>query len=58
MPTWKEVAFRYARALVGVMDGIKDHDIQSATGLPQEDCERIANARAAAKALLAELEQD
>jgi hypothetical protein len=42
----------FAKALVDVMDGEADHDIQGITGLPQMDCERIAKARAQADAFL------
>ena len=45
-------AMRFARALVDVMDGMKDHEIQEETGLPQEDCDRIAEARKDALALV------
>jgi len=43
---------RYAQALVDVMDGTKDYEIQADTGLPDEDCKRIADARRDAKAML------
>lgn len=43
---------RYAKALVDYMDGEKDHDIASNTGLSQDDCEEIAAARAEAQALV------
>ena len=28
-------------ALIQLMDGVKEHDLQSNTGLSQEDCDRI-----------------
>jgi 4-diphosphocytidyl-2C-methyl-D-erythritol kinase len=31
-------------ALIQLMDGEMKHDLQSKTGLPQEDCDRIWNA--------------
>jgi hypothetical protein len=31
-------------ALIQLMDGVKEHDLQSNTGLSQEDCDRIWNA--------------
>lgn len=43
---------RYAKALVGYMDGEKDHDIQANTGLPQAECDEIAAVRAEAMALV------
>jgi len=49
---WKARCLRFATALVDVMDGKKDHDIQADTGLPQEDCDRIAKARADAQTLV------
>ncbi len=49
---WKARCLRFATALVDVMDGTKDHDIQAETGLPEEDCERIAKARADAWTLV------
>ena len=45
-------AIRFARALVDIMDGIKDHDIQGETGLPVGECEAIAEARNDALILL------
>ena len=45
-------ALRFADALVQVMDGTQDHDIQGETGLSREDCEKIAAARADAQSLL------
>lgn len=42
---WKARCIRFATALVDVMDGTQDHDIQADTGLPDADCERIAKAR-------------
>ena len=49
---WKARAMRFARALVAVMDGTQDHDIQADTGLPDEDCDKIAEARRDAVSLL------
>ena len=49
---WKARCLRFARALVDVMDGTHDLDIQADTGLPDEDCERIAKARSDARELL------
>lgn len=43
---------RFARALVDVLDGIQDHDLQSMTGLSQIDCDHIARVRAEAAAVL------
>lgn len=37
-----------AWSLAMFMDGTQDHDIQAETGLCDEDCERIASARAKA----------
>ena len=45
-------AFRFAKALSDYMDGEKDHDIQSNTGLPQKDCDVIAAVRAEAMAMV------
>jgi hypothetical protein len=42
--TVKELAW----ALANYMDGVKDHDIQSNTGLDSADCDRIAKAKAMA----------
>jgi hypothetical protein len=39
-------ALDYATALLEVMDGMQDHDIADATGLPLTDCQRIAAVRA------------
>ena len=52
---WKARCIRFAMALVDVMDGTKDHDIQADTGLPKDDCDRIAKARKDAKTLVNEL---
>ncbi|MBK6616337.1 hypothetical protein [Ottowia sp.] len=49
---WEAVAKRFGRALVDVMDGMKDHDIAAQTGLGPEDCQRIDTARSDAKRLL------
>lgn len=49
---WKARCMRFAAALVDVMDGMQDHDIPRETGLPQEDCDKIAKARADASDLL------
>lgn len=43
---------RFAAALDAVMEDIKDNHIQAITGLPQVDCDRIAEARGDAKFLL------
>ncbi len=32
-------------AFVAMMDGVKSHEIQGMTGLPESDCERIAAVR-------------
>lgn len=50
---WEARARRFAQALADVMDGVKDHDISGETGLPAEDCERIADARRDARFILA-----
>lgn len=42
---WETRAMRFAAALLDYMDGDKDHDIQANTGLPDEDCKRIAVVR-------------
>lgn len=49
---WKAMALRFARALTDFMEPTPDHDIQAETGLPDEDCARIATARADAKTAL------
>ena len=49
---WKTRCLRFAAALVDVMDGTQDHEIQADTGLPDADCERIAKARADAMELV------
>ncbi len=49
---WKARAMRFARALFDVMDGIKDHDIQSYTALTDEECDMISDARRDAGELL------
>ena len=49
---WKARCLRFATALDDVMDGMQDHDIQAETGLPDDDCERIAKARADARTLV------
>ena len=49
---WKARCLRFAAALVDIMDGIPDHDIQAETGLPQDDCDNIAKARADARDLV------
>ena len=49
---WKARCLRFAAALVDVMDGTQDHHIGDETGLPEEDCERIAKARADARELV------
>jgi hypothetical protein len=43
MPTYQDLV----NALCDIMDGMQDHDIQSATGLPDEDCDFIADVRRA-----------
>lgn len=50
---WKAIALRFAQALVDFMQPTPDHDIQAETGLPKEDCERIAYAREDAILVLA-----
>ena len=49
---WKARAMRFARALFDVMDGIKDHDIQSYTALTDDECYVISEARRDAGELL------
>ena len=49
---WKARCLRMARALSAVMDRTHDHDIQAATGLPNCQCERIAEARADAEEII------
>lgn len=49
---WEARAMRFAAALDAVMEDIKDNHIQAITGLPQVDCDRIAEARGDAKFLL------
>jgi len=49
---WQARAIRYATALVDYMAGEKDHDIQANTGLLDADCERIAEVRKEAVALV------
>jgi len=49
---WQARCMRFATALVDVMDGTQDHDIQADTGLPDADCERIAKARADAREMV------
>ena len=49
---WKARCLRFATALVDVMDGVQDHHIGDETGLPQDDCARIAKARADARTLV------
>ena len=51
---WEGRAMYFARALVAVMDGMEDHDIQGHTGLSMEDCDSLAKARADALALIQE----
>lgn len=50
---WKARCLRMADALVSFMDGTPDHHIQDETGLPEVECEKIAEARKDAKTLLA-----
>ena len=50
--TWQMKAVQVAEALVDVMNFIEDHDIQAYTGLPQKDCDRIAELRAEARDLV------
>ena len=38
---WKAMAIRFAKSLFDVLDGVQEHDIQSMTGLPDDDCKRI-----------------
>ena len=49
---WKARALRFATALVDFMDGTQDHDIQAETGLPDADCEKIAEARKDAQEII------
>ena len=49
---WKTHCFQFAEALLDIMSGTSDHDIQSETGFSQEDCDRIAKARSDARTLL------
>lgn len=49
---WKTRCMTFATALVDVMGGTQDHDIQADTGLSQEDCARIAAARSDARTCL------
>lgn len=49
---WEARARRFAQALADVMDGMPDHDIAGETGLPADDCERIADARKDARFIL------
>lgn len=46
------LALKFAKALTDFMDGTKDHHIGDETGLPEEDCQRIAAARKEAYELL------
>ena len=52
MVDWQSRCLRFAQALVDIMDGIQDHDIQAETALPIGDCNRIAEARSDALSLL------
>lgn len=38
-------ATEFARALVDVLDGVKDHDIRAMTGLSEAACARISHVR-------------
>lgn len=49
---WEAVAKRLGRALVDVMEPLKDHDLPAHTGLDDQACARIAEARADATRLL------
>jgi hypothetical protein len=49
-------ALQFALALVDIMDGMEDHDIQAHTGLPDAECEAIAGARKDARAFIANAE--
>lgn len=50
--TWQMKAIQFAEALFDVLGCIEDHDIQAHTGLPQEDCDRIAELRTEARDLV------
>lgn len=43
---------RFAKALVWIMDGIPDHEIQAETGDSDQDCKFIAEAREEARELI------
>ena len=45
MPTYQDLV----NALCDIMDGLQDHDIQAQTGLPDEDCDFIADVRRAVR---------
>jgi hypothetical protein len=45
-------AERFARALVTVLDGVQDHELQSMTGLSEADCDEIARTRSEAATLV------
>lgn len=45
-------SLRFAKALVWFMDGVKDHDVAAETGLNEDDCNFIIQARKDARLLL------
>ena len=49
---WKSRCLRFAQALVDIMDGVQDHEINDQTGLPIRRCNIIAEARRDAIAFL------
>jgi hypothetical protein len=54
---WEARAQRFARALTNVMRNMPDDDIQGETGLPDADCQHIAQARGDAALLLTQVNQ-
>jgi hypothetical protein len=42
---WKAQCLRFAEALVRVLDGVKEHELQAETGLNAEDCAKILKAK-------------
>lgn len=42
---WKTQCLRFAEALVDVLDGTRDHELQAETGLNAEDCAKILKAK-------------
>jgi hypothetical protein len=45
-------AERFAHALVTVLDGVQDHELQIMTGLCEADCDEIARTRSEAATLV------